>query len=529
MKKIKKHVRIFYFPFIPLLFSLSFIFAQFYSWFNEVYIKSIFLPLGAIIVLIPIIFYIFKFFLKDDVKAEIFSSVFIVLFFSYSAISNLSWNLIFTAGKINFGKEDFQIFVSAGVLVILFLKLKQTEKNLTQVRTFFLKMGLIIFAISLSLIFWKQFQRMILPAVKSPLVLPKVSVQAVDKSKLPDIYFIEPEDDAAPSVYKNYFNYDESAFTGFLNKTGFYIANGATSNYPKTFESLASMLNMEYLDYLSKYKNSSDFTIVNRLIDSNNVMKFLRQYGYKYYQMGSWWGPTQYDPAADDNFTIEADGRISIDSFLYNLADSTALSTILNKIIPVEAIGDSDDDDRQRLIYQFNKLPQIVDIPGPKFIFAHIIAPHEPYVFGKNCEVVDKGITLQRTEIENYVNQTGCTNKNLESVIKTIISTSKNPPVIILLTDEGVPFLNEQLNPADNWKSASATIVKEKFPILAAFYLPGVTTTSFNPNITPVNVFRVVLNAYFNTGLPLLPDKNYIFQDLGNLYEFTDVTNIVNP
>ena len=158
-------------------------------------------------------------------------------------------------------------------------------------------MGLIVFGISLVMISWKQYQRMALPSVKSPLVLPKVSTAGIDKSKLPDIYFIEPEDDAAPSVFKNYFNYDESDFTNFLNSTGFYVATGATSNYPKTFESLASMLNMEYLDYLSKDKNSSDMTIVNPLIDDNNVMKFLKQFGYKYYQMGSWWGPTQYNPA----------------------------------------------------------------------------------------------------------------------------------------------------------------------------------------------------------------------------------------
>ncbi|MCL4353544.1 LTA synthase family protein [Patescibacteria group bacterium] len=390
------------------------------------------------------------------------------------------------------------------------------------------KLSILLFTVSLVMVVWKQSQRMILPIPGSQLILPKINASGVDKSKLPDIYFIEPEDDAAPRIFRKYLNYDESDFMNYLNNDGFYVVRGARSNYPKTFLSLASMLNMEYLDYLSKYKNSSDFTVVNPLIEDNNVMRFLKQYGYKYYQMGSWWGPTQYNPAADDNFTIEDEGRLSIDSFLYNLADSTALSPYLGKVVPVSAIGDSDDDDRARLVYQFNKLPQIVGIPGPKFVFAHIIAPHGPYVFGKNCEYVDESMTSKNPESENYVNQTICINQKLESAISTIISRSKKPPVIIVLTDEGIPYLNTNLNPADDWKNAPDSVIQEKFPILAALYLPGVSTESLNPNMTPVNIFRSVLDLYFNAGLPQLPDKNYIFMDLNNLYQFKDVTSVVN-
>jgi hypothetical protein len=200
------------------------------------------------------------------------------------------------------------------------------------------------------------------------------------------------------------------------------------------------------------------------------------------------------------------------------------LSPVLGKILPSEVIGDSDDNDRQRIIYQFKKLPEIVSLPGPKFIFTHIMAPHGPYVFGPNCEFVEQNISLEETEIQYYDNQTNCINKNLESVVKTIIATSKNPPVIILLTDEGAPFLNNELGPGDNWKTATNALLKEKFPDLAAFYLPGVSTKTLYPGITSVNVFREVFNLYFNAGFPILPDKNLIFQDLNNLYQFTDVT-----
>jgi len=35
----------------------------------------------------------------------------------------------------------------------------------------------------------------------------------------------------------------------------------------------------------------------------------------------------------------------------------------------------------------------------------------------------------------------------------------------------------------------------------------------------------MILNTYFSANLPLLPDKNYIFSDTNNLYDFIDVTD----
>lgn|GEM_PF-2196928 len=39
-----------------------------------------------------------------------------------------------------------------------------------------------------------------------------------------------------------------------------------------------------------------------------------------------------------------------------------------------------------------------------------------------------------------------------------------------------------------------------------------------------MNNFRVVLNVYFGTDLPLLDDRSYVWTDRAHLYEFTDVT-----
>jgi hypothetical protein len=53
------------------------------------------------------------------------------------------------------------------------------------------------------------------------------------------------------------------------------------------------------------------------------------------------------------------------------------------------------------------------------------------------------------------------------------------------------------------------TCLWERTPILNAYYLPGGEDRWLYPSISPVNSFRVVLNAYFGADLPFLPDATY--------------------
>lgn len=525
MKKIIKRI---YFPLSSVLFSIAFVLIQFNAGISELYIRSLFWPTIGVAIFALLIFGIIKLLLKDRAKSEIFSSLLLTSFFLYGAVVSLNWNFYASVGNLTLGKNHLFYLIWIIFCVVVFLLIRKTKNNLLGLKKFLVRMSLLLMIIPVFLITSYEFKRSANPPAKSPLALPKVSSKNIDKNNLPDIYFILPEDDSSASIFKNYFAYDESDFVSFLKDSGFFVADEATSNYPKTFESLASMLNMEYLDYLSVYKNSSDMTIVNPLINNNNVMKFLKKFGYKYYQLGSWWDPTKFNPSANKNFTLENNGRLSLDPFFYNLVDSTMLGPLLDRIAPRVVIDYSDDSDRQRILYQFAELPKVENLPGPKFVFAHILAPHGPYVFDKDCNYTSEDQISTKPEVVNYTSQDSCINKKLKDLIKTIISNSKKPPVIVLVTDEGAPFLGKEIpNGDDDWKDASIALLEEKFPILAAYYLPGVSTQSLYSSITPVNSFREIFNLYFNAGFQILPDKNFIFQDLNNLYQFTDVTTTI--
>lgn len=507
--------------YFPSLLPVSFIFAFYLHNAGELRINALFVPILAGVVLSLIFISLCRRLFKSDTKASIFSTLASVLFFTYGD----ALSLFSTIPYLSLDLRSWIVFVLWCLMIILFyFVIKKTKRSLLSLQKFLLLSSIAAVIIPGIQIGSYSIVQHIYPQVKSPMKLPQAS-KTIPRNSFPDIYYIMPEDYSSPEILKKYFSYDSSTFINALKERGFYIADKSTSNYPKTFLSLSSSLNMEYLDYLSSYKNSTDQTVVAPLIENSIVMRFLKHQGYAYYQMGSWWGPASYNRYAKENFILENEHLINFDEFAYTILDSTPISPFLRNFFSRVMVGDSEEDKRNRILYQFKQLPEVARLPSPKFVFAHIIAPHGPYVFSKSCEF--KGTQeAEETEVEeNYVEQAECVNQKLLEAIDLIIKDSKRPPIIIIQSDEGAPFLNEKLTPYDNWKTADKSLLKEKFPIFTAIYLPGASYDLLYPAITPVNIFRVVLNQYFGTTLPKLQDKNYIFMDMEHLYEFKEVTD----
>ena len=75
---------------------------------------------------------------------------------------------------------------------------------------------------------------------------------------------------------------------------------------------------------------------------------------------------------------------------------------------------------RRGVLYAFEELAGVVNIPGPKFVFAHIICPHTPYVFGQNGEKVGRKDYGKYSEKFLYTNQYIFISKKIEELIKVL-------------------------------------------------------------------------------------------------------------
>jgi hypothetical protein len=120
---------------------------------------------------------------------------------------------------------------------------------------------------------WEEFRSMVAPAGIQP---------AHSQQNKPDIYYIVLDGYGAADMLQSVHGFDNSRFIADLEQRGFRVASRSQANYPRTFLSLSSSLNMQYLDKMSGIMGNSDEVWAS--IDSihhSQVRALLESKGYK--------------------------------------------------------------------------------------------------------------------------------------------------------------------------------------------------------------------------------------------------------
>jgi hypothetical protein len=195
------------------------------------------------------------------------------------------------------------------------------------------------------------------------------------------------------------------------------------------------------------------------------------------------------------------ESRLKVNGFEAMLIRQSAglLLTDLLSFLPDNLQPDLDYPDRSHrdmVLYDFDQLNNIpLEIKSPKFVYAHIVAPHPPLVFGLNGEWVNLPENLDDAGWRKaYTDEIQYVNHRILQVVREIISISAVPPVIIIQADHGAMISDQENYPE----------------ILSAYYLPGDGSASLYPTITPVNTYRTIFNQYFGGTYLHLEDKTYI-------------------
>ncbi len=516
-------------PFLIALYTALFLYA---NNANEFRIYVLVLPIGISLLFAGIIFVTTKLVIKKTPMATLLSSAIIFTALSYIRIASLIDMIPFQMGKIDINEDVATCFVIfAFVFIVFFIVKKYKTKLLRANKILTILVGILVLFSAFSIAQIElQNGRLFEKDTKNI----KMQIKDVPyNSARPDIYYFIFDRYAGSRGLKEQYGFDNTAFLHFLEKQGFYVPRNSTTNYPKTFVSLGSSLNMEYLDFMTKKTNggtSSDESLVTPLIRNNKVVQFLKERGYSYIHVGSWWEATAMNPNANKNFVLHYGVYPFADEFTTGYLNTTIAAPILKATFhdPLAVSVDPQNNlHRKMMFYEFDTFKEIPQMPSPKFVFAHILIPHDPFVVDKNCQPITEDVVNTMQHQKNYTNQVQCANKKIEVLLNQILKNSKTPPVIIFQADEGPFPMNSPLPQHQSWSTATDTALREKFPILNAYYFPGIKDTHLYNTITPVNSFRILFNDYFGTNYPLLPDKNYIFQDENNYYKFTDVTDKV--
>ena len=360
----------------------------------------------------------------------------------------------------------------------------------------------------------------------------------VNDEVLPDIYYIILDAYAREDVLNTIFEYDNAPFITALEERGFYVVPDARSNHAQTSLSLTSSLNMEYVQALVPHADpkSSNREPLWNLIQHSEVRRALENAGYETVTFSTGFPGSDIQDSdyyfAPSTTTIVPQ-FISANAFEGLLLDTSAAkiitdaSTLLPRFFPDFKYPYKIH--QARILNILDTLPEIPDIESPTFAFAHVLAPHAPFVFGAEGQLLEpeqpynlrfklEGDDEEELKqyIEGYNDQVTYLNARMLPIIDEILEGSETPPIIIIQGDHG---------PAA--ESGKLSYVTERMRIFNAILVAPEVSEKLYADLTPVNTFRLLFNAYFDAGLQLLPDNSY-YSEYQTPYNFTDVTGSVD-
>jgi hypothetical protein len=525
----------------PLMFTLYGVLALFSNNISQIGLAGLRAILLTFVVSISIILFV-RLIIHDGVKAGLISSGIILLVFSYGHVQNITekWSI----GHTKIGNTLiltllwFVIMIAWGNWVLRKGKNQEIISNYLN----WVSIILIIFPIYQLVMYnsnsnaarmWKE-EYMEYAWNEGGVLNIKTTVQAGSTGERPDIYYIVLDAYTRADFLKNYYHYDNFWFIKALQDRGFCIADKSQANYTDTEYSLASSLNMIHIfdapEFMHEKANLNDAGIISniatQLILKNRVADFLRKQGYTFVAFDNGY-PIALPSEADQLLKAPGVDNLSNSKIMFEMMLlDTSLGRLYFRIFgkefaPLQTLFENH---REKVLYTLDTFPEYAVKSGDYFVYAHVLSPHTPYVFGSEGEKlqgVDPYTLLDydpgnSENVRLYPNQLNYINKLTLQAIDKILSKSEIPPIIILQGDHGSRVF-----------SGGEPTVSDRmllmFPILNAYYLPGTHCDLVYSTITPVNTFRVIFNDYFNTQLKLLEDKGYWLQTIDRKVEFIDV------
>jgi hypothetical protein len=496
------------------------------SLLREVVRHRILLPVWMVMLIALTVFIIKPQPILDNLKklanlerAAAITSIILILFFSYGHVSGMMGR---GGGFIRVMQLHQKLMVVWGILLAAGIFMVSRIKNISIFTKGANVTACVLCVMALAQItFWTiQHSNTKAAHLTTPTNLSPSSTND------PDVYYIILDAYSRDDVLREDLGFDNSDFISNMKAMGFVFPACTRSNYHETILSLASTLNMNYLDKLPpNQRNLPKFYDYVPYLQQNLVQKIFEERGYESYTfkgifpfMNITNSSHYYDLFADEG----SKPQIESQNFYFIFLQTTALRPALDYIdryetamdnlplffqalVPTKGVFSSRFYKQyQQSLYHLGILEKIPDMPGKKFVYAHFYITHEPYVF-----TADGGFHLPATSEEQgyyaqgYRNQILFINSRLPQILQKIIAKSKTPPIIIVQGDHGWVW-GERRN-----------------LMLNAYYLPDGGEEMLYSKISPVNTFRIIMNKYFDGDYELLPDISYYGnfndEDMGHL------------
>jgi len=447
-------------------------------------LRPLFISLAGTILL----FLLLKLVLKESGKAGVITTTLLGFFFTYGHFYNLLEGISFLG--INLGRHRLLAPLWLALAIFIIVWLARQKRDFHTLTRGLNTIGVVALTLPLAQLGYYRYTTRSISTQAAPARAITGTSLTTELPK-PDIYYIILDTYSRDDILKKYYQLDNSLFLSRLEAMGFYVARCAQSNYSQSELSMASSLNFDYLDQLGAqfHPPNTRRAGLADLIQHSAMRETLHELGYSMVSLD-----TGYDPTRITDADVYLAPRVSaeLNDFEEIFLRTTAARVISEGVAFLNLPPDWEKRDqahRARILFELEQMRQIPALPGPKFVFAHIITPHWPYVFGPNGEPVH-----ERPESEKgYHDQVLFINQQIIPILENILAHSKTPPIIVIQGDHGAVLEDPH----------------RRMTILNAYYLPAGGKQLLYESISPVNTFRVILNRYFGLQIPLQEDISY--------------------
>ncbi len=478
---------------VPVFFILS-IYVQLAGllYTEEVIQASLIVIIGTLS-LFGILFLVYK----DKRKAGFATTTIGILFLFFGDIKK-----ILTSIPVLQYISSYRFMLPLSLLVIAFVLYKTKRTRSLATATLFLNILLLVY-IAMDLSKWINLRSKENKGVSQP----ELRTVSIDPAAMPNIYYIVFDGYPSTQAQQEILGVSHNSMDSILSGRGFHLLKYPLSNYNYTSFSIASVFNMEYLDWVKKGTTAKAYHFSRSASDVSNslLIDWLMQNGYSIYNLS----------------VFDLPGRPSISRERFFFATTPAIifhNTMWNRvkwdIIPVlfpsytkklvaigrkefkESIGQYKIFNRQ-VWDSLQQLPSSQRGIAPKFIYAHFEMPHSPYFYDSSGrpypdeKVYSPNVSADKDMYRNYI---GYVNNRISPLLDSIIHNGENN-IIIFQSDHG-----------------SRDIIQKKqsdeFRNYSAFYFPDRDYHSLYDSMSNVNTFRIIFNKYFGQQLPLLGDSS---------------------
>lgn len=457
--------------------------------------------------------------LKDRSKSTLLTSLAVALFFSFGHIHSLVGSSTAVAWILIAGSCVLCVF--AGIRLA---RWQGTTRPLNRT--------LDIITLVLTVMVMVPITRSELsPATNLPSKSQPIKVKS-PLGYLPDIYVIVLDAFGRADKLQEIYDVDLSPLQSHLTENNFEIAEWANANYCQTSLSLACMLNSGYIENLlpPEQRSFRGRKNLNRIVQTNRHVSRLRRIGYQLVTL-----------SGASELAVQLNPDVNYKGGALNEFQATLLSTtplpIFSTLISSKSTSSLDPyaKHRENLQFQLEKLPHVMADKGPKLVFAHILAPHPPFVLGPGGEEITPNYTFNVGEryawdgyVKGYAAQTKWLAEELQKTVDGILAAAHRPPVILIVGDHGPASMWIDLyHRTNSFETTDSALIAERMAIFLALHMPDGEGGDIYPEMTLINVFPLIFERIFGEKAKLIPDHSF-FSTYDRWSLLTNVDYITN-